>query len=226
MSISRGHPVVAALSLACLILSGCQAIAWTAAQFAPPEKVKALYELPKGKSVLVFVDDSARQIEYVPVKAKLTEALGEQLLSNNAADRTVPYQRLLDLMTSSPDFDRLSVSEVGRRCGADVVLYVQIEQFQLREHPDSPLWQGKLQASIRVVDVQQGRLWPTDRPDGYPIGPVETPLSAESSPGYESKLSNLLAERLADKIAKCFYDHERPRGAFADEDNTPWFDGS
>jgi len=188
-------------------LCGCAFISWSVAQFSPPQEVKAIYKPPAGKTILVFVDDILHPVGYEPVKAELTERLNEQLTTQNTAGETIPYERLLNLIAATPQFDQLSISEVGRRLGADIVLYVQVEEFSLKDSPASPLWRGRFAATVRMVDVEVGRLWPEDRPGGYPVEPVEISARQETSPTYGAKLARDLAESLAEKIAKLFYDH-------------------
>jgi len=206
--------IVACLAGLGLNLAGCPAVGWFAAQFAPPPKVDPLYTFPKGEAVLVFVDDPTATVQYAPIKAELTERLIEELRANNACDEIVPQIRLLDVGARS-GFDQLAISEVGRQCGADVVLYVQIEEFQLKDEPDHPLWHGRIRTSIRVVDVKEGRLWPKGRPDGHPMDLIETPMTPEAASGYRTQLAGELADRMADRIAKCFYKHREAPAAKA-----------
>jgi hypothetical protein len=217
--------VLATLSVS---LGGCAVISWVTAQFAPPKKVPAVYKAPKGKKVLVFVDDVRRPVSYEPIKRLLTDRLNEQLDEHNIAGETVPYDRLVDVMAATPSFHRLSVSEVGERVDAELVLYVEINRFSLRDDPDSPLWAGTLDTTVRWMEVGQGRLWPRDRPRGQPVKPVELPMVDEPSPTYGQKVASELATKMADRIARLFYDHKiDPVQAEMDErapSNTGWPD--
>ena len=196
-------------------LGGCAAFSWFVAQFAPPQEVKAEFKLPKDKKVLVFVDDMLHEVNYAPIKGDLTEKLNSQLAEHKIAANTIPYEQVQDLAARG-DFNRLAVKEVGEKLGADVVIYVDIERFSLKENEASPLWRGELAGSVRVVDVKVGRLWPTDR-EKYPVPAVETPPTENASKTYGAELSRLLAEKLADRIAKLFYDHKVPVQSFDQE---------
>lgn len=202
--------------LAATTLGGCTLFNWFAAQFAPPKKVKAIYEPPAEEKVyLVFVDDLLHPVTYEPFKRMLTEKLGEALVEQDIAMQVVDYERLLDLMAAESDFNSMPISVVGERLGADVVLYVQVTDFQLKDNDVSPLWRGRFDASLRVVDVVDGRLWPRDRPQGYPMERVETPQTEHPSPTYGAELARKMAELAADRIAKLFYDHKVPARPFA-----------
>lgn len=202
-------------------LGGCSpGLGWLGSVFAPPEKIKAVYHPPKGKKVLVFVDDIKRPVSYSPIKGELTRLLNRRLTEANVAAETVPYEKMLDLVAATPDFNHLPVATVGRRLGAELVVYVHIDKFSLKEEEIGTLWQGRFEASVRVVDVRKGVLWPKDRPmDGFDVPPIKTPATIEVSPTYGRKLSQELAEKMAERIAFLFYDHEVPAESMWNRDN-------
>jgi len=188
-------------------MAGCQLFPYLVAQFAPPKKVKALYKPQSKKKFLVFVDDYYEVADYEPIKGELTEQLNQQLLERKIASETIRHERLLELVDATSHFNRLSVSEVGRKLGAETVLYVLIDKFSLKDSETTLLWRGNLQVTVRLVDAKAGRLWPQDRPEGYPVPAVKLPLTDDSSPTYAEKMSKTLAARMADRITKLFYDH-------------------
>ncbi|MGA2266088.1 MAG: hypothetical protein ABSH10_06615 [Phycisphaerae bacterium] len=199
------------LALAAMLMStGCQqGLGWLAANLSPPEKVKALYKPPEGKKILVFVDDVLNPVTYEPIKGELTEQINEKLVMHKIAASTVPYDRLTQLRSETPNFDRLSVAEVGQKLNVDLVLYVHIDKFSLRDETNL-LWQGRIQTTVRLVDVIAGRLWPQDQPEGYSLPAVELPPVDNSSGGYEVQVAKDLASQMADHIAEVFYDHTQP----------------
>jgi len=201
-----------AVLLAPLLLShcSCAVFAWLAATFSPPEKVEAQFRPPADKTMLVFVDDILNPVDHEPIKIELTHRLNEHLSANKVAARTVPYDRLADLIASTPNFNLLAISEVGQKLGADLVLYVQIDEFALKDKAATQLWHGNLEATVRVVDVTKGRLWPRNRPAGHSMPPVETPTATGSSDTNAEEITHTLAAMMADQIAKLFYKHEVP----------------
>jgi len=203
----------------CLALGGCQGIFWLVNVLAPPQKVEALFEPPKGKVFLVFVDDIVNPVDYQPIKQKLTDKLNEKLIQNQTAAETIRYQRLVELMADTPNFHELGVVNVGRRLGAEVVLYVQIDRFSLKESDVSPLWKGEFHTTVRVVDVKgQDNLWPTDRM-GYPVPPLKLRPAQEDSPSYGETVAQKLADKMADRIANLFHEHyEKPDKKADDEE--------
>jgi hypothetical protein len=179
------------------------------AQFAPPQKVDAVYKPPKDKKVLVFVDDIRYPVPYEPIKAELTDRLNRIIKEQKIAAETIPYDKLVDLIAATPNFNQLHVPDVGKRLKADLVLYVEIIRFALKESDTSPLWEGQLRVSVKWVDPT-GRIWPKERPDGYQLETVSLPAVENTSPGYGAEVARMLAEQTADQVSKLFYDHTVP----------------
>jgi|GEM_PF-861736 len=208
----RAIVLTAALLAATASLSGCgQFLGWFGALFITHEKVPPAFEPPKDRKVLVFVDDPYYRVEYEPLKGLLTEGIVSRLEKNEVAREFVSYDKLLNLMDATPDFNRMRVSQVGSRLGADYVIYVQVESFSLRDGEENPLWHGKLKTSVRVVGADGERLWPKDRGrEGHPVKELDMPEVQDASPTYGAELSRIMADIMADRIAKLFYEHEIP----------------
>jgi len=189
---------------------GCAGVAWIAAQLAPPRKVHAQFRPPAQKRCLVLVDDVlSGQGAYETVKDMLTERLNQELAEHKIAASTIPYGQVAHLAAITPRYNDLSIPQIGRKLDADLVLYVQIDRFELRDSPVETLWHGCFVASVKMVDAQQGRLWPMDRPDGHQVGPVEIPIHDSSQPAHDVALTQELVDRMADRVAKLFYDHRQ-----------------
>lgn len=203
--------LVILLTASTFSLGGCAVFGWFVAQFSPPQKVDAVYTPPSGKTILVFVDDLANPVSYEPIKAELTKRLNKKIIENEIAAEVVPYEELLNLMAATPGFNQLHIPTVGRKLDADLVLYVEIVRFCLKDNEVSPLWHGELKTKVKIVDSRQGRLWPDDRPGGYPVEPVETRPAENPSSSYGSELTEILAERMANTISQIFYDHKVSR---------------
>ncbi len=208
----RGHTVVLLAAVVFAItLAGCGLGPWLAYQMSPPKKVAAEYEPPEGKTILVFPDDMLNPVNYEPVKQIMAAEISKRLIKNKVAAMTVPYQHLVDLQSRTPNFSKLAISEVGEKLGAHIVLYVHIDKFSLKDNEANPLWHGQMETTVRMVDVraksvQEARLWPKDRPRGWPVKPVDIPTS-ETARTYDMRLARTLGERMAERIANLFCKH-------------------
>jgi hypothetical protein len=189
-------------------LSGCTAFAYIVAQFAPPRKVKAITELPKDKTILVYVE-SEQPLSYEPIKDMLTDELNKELLINKVAGAAIPRERLLEVAANFADAS-VSKQEIGRKLHADLILSVEIESFSVRESDDTPLWAGKMKVSLKVIDVGNvKKLWPLDQTE-YPVPLIELPEAEDSTATYGNIVARALAIKTARRIAKLFYEHEIP----------------
>ncbi|MFB3893720.1 MAG: hypothetical protein ACE15C_17035 [Phycisphaerae bacterium] len=197
---------------------GCQGFAWLVTQFQPPQKVKAKYTPPAGKRVLVFVDDVVAPVTYEPIKRELSERISSKLVEHRLVAETVPYDVLMKAISEDRGFNindlgKAGVKQIGDKVGADLVLYVEIKSFRLKEDESSPLWGGRLETAVRWVDCHQdtnetARLWPTDGSSGFDLPAVGMPAKEDPSASYGTELAKILAERAADRIVKLFYDYE------------------
>jgi len=200
------------------LLGGCQVAGWLVNVFAPPQKVKAKYVPPKDKTMLVLVDGPLYLVYYEPLKYELTKELNRRIVEKHIARKTVPYESLQRLSATTSDYYELGIPQVGERVGADLVLYVLIGEFILKDEGEtSPIWTPRLTASVKVVDVKKGLLWPADNPYGYSVEAVELPTTEDSSERYGEVASRQLAQQMAAKIARLFHDYEVGSPLFSDE---------
>ncbi len=199
---------------------GCAVFAWLAATLSPPDPVPAKYVFPRQETVLVLVDDPVDIVGALPVKYELTGRINKELEANEITEHTISYKRLMDLAAATPNFNRLSTAEIGKKIGADIVLYVKIDDFSLRDNPMNPIWRGKFKTSVRVVDVEEGRLWPKDLVGGYPVQEVDTkPIEGDNSSRFEIKLAKSMAYEMANNIVSLFYEHPgSPHGSLPEKD--------
>ena len=196
-----------------LALTGCQLPLAMMEKMFPKDRVPPRFKLPGRKTVLVFPDDVRRPLSYPPVKRRLAEKVNELLIEKRLAARTVPYDRLVDLRGEEPNFDRMHVPTVGRRCGAELVVHIAIDRLTLKETPIEALWRGRFEVRVKVVDVKKGRIWPEELA-GFPIS-VQEPTTENASETYGAELSKKLADKLAVEVAGLFHarlvDRHKPK---------------
>jgi len=217
--LARRVLLVVALTGLAASAGGCAVFAWLAAQTAPPRKFPAKYKLPKGKKVLVFVDDYRWPVNYEPIKAELARRIAKELIEHKAVEEIIPYERLEDLAYSTRQFRQMGIPAVAKKLGADLVVYVDIRRFTLKENPGSPLWQGWMEVDVKVVDPKEGPIWPPkDRPDGYPIKYADREPSTNLSDTYDVVLSKVVAALTARKVGRLFYDRTERAKWFGDKE--------
>ena len=208
--LKRNAPLILLAAMAIIAVfadTGCTTplISYIAGQLQRPKKVEAKYELPDDKVVLVLAENRTDARSYENIKRKLTDALNEQLVERDLAKRTIPYDDIMRFRLSTPGYHKMEIKEICKRLGADLVIYVHIDKFLLKDDT-SDVWRGQISTTVFVKD-RDSRLWPEDLPGGHVVKPIERRPSTGSSPTYGDRLAGLLAGQMADRIAKLFYDH-------------------
>ncbi|MFW5869915.1 MAG: hypothetical protein ACOCVI_03360 [Planctomycetota bacterium] len=203
-------------AVALAILPGCAVFAYLVAEFSPAQKVEAVYELPENRRVLVFVDDYGNPDDNIAardIKRRLTQKLNHELDQHEIVGSTVPYAKLVDVQSATPNFRSLRTEEVGQKVDADLVVYVHVDRFALRDPDSGRLWHGRLECRLKVLDVKQGmagrggRLWPQDA-DLYDVKAVDIPAESETSATYGEVLTRELIDQMAVRIGKVFREHK------------------
>jgi hypothetical protein len=143
----------------------------------------------------------------VELKRHLTDRIAERLIEQDVTDDVVAYEQVLRLASATPDFYRLEVREIARRLGADLILYVNITRFSVRDDESIPMWKGRLVTSVMVRDVDEGLLWPKAERLGRKMPEVETRETDESRFGYGETVVRELADKMGRNIAELFYKH-------------------
>ena len=184
----------------------------------PTETVKAEYKFPPGTKVLVFPDDRACQVDYPPIKRALADKLNAILVEQKVAASTISYDQLRDYMDTKPKAlgvraDEMSISRIGKDLGADMVIYLNINTYSLKETPGDVIWFGKFGCLAKVVevkpDVTQSRwVWPDL------IGKevkVQLPPAENAAEVYGEVICREMANQLAEKLSLLFRDHKVDR---------------
>ena len=202
---SLNRTVLAVFLAGSLATSGCAVIAYVTAKIHGKEKIDAKFTLPSDTRTLVLVDSSGgREM----VKRLLTKALNRELTARGLVDETVPYDEIVALRLSEPEYLRMRASEIGAKLNARTVIHVKIATFVLKDDPRDVMWHGQVKVRVKVIAVPVKRLWPLDKPLGFTVGPLGQDRDVDSSSTYASKLTGVLCLQMADAVAKLFYKHE------------------
>jgi hypothetical protein len=199
-----------AVALLCAALTaGCTFPAWLAAVTTPPETVKARYVVPSGSTALVLVKGADRLIDYPKVESRLVHTINEQLINNDVADFVIDRKEWVTRRLSNPNFDRMSEIQLGRQLKADVVICVIVDRFTLRDRAHAPMWHGVFITRVKLISIEEKRqLWPPYNDQGEEIrAEVEPPHGSSVDRKFGSAFALLVADDMADRIAKLFYDH-------------------
>lgn len=174
-----------------------------------PAKVEAKFRLT-DQPVLILVDDVSARLDWPATAQVLQDDLGQALLKHRAAKRIVPRRTLEQLRQASPDFEKQSCRQIGERAGAEQVLWIEVQSFLADELIRDASRAAYFSATVKVVNVgaqqrSEVRLWPTG-PVGHLVTVTMTGSEVAMSKTKDA-IAKALAARLADRIARLFYDH-------------------
>jgi hypothetical protein len=207
------------LAVLAFLAAGCPIAAWLST-LTPPEPVPEKFKLPGKKTLLVLVEDPDGLTSETPLKTDLARKLSNEIEDLALVRKVISQERLIHLMAAT-NFNSLSIGEIGKKLAVDMVLYVRIAEFQVKDDPMMPVWHGKLTVRVKVVDVGEGLLWPKDELEGYEPPKVDTgSLTSDGSHQQEQRLIEDMATEMTDNIAKLFYKHPgQPHGSLPQDES-------
>jgi hypothetical protein len=205
-----GHRLV--LGIACAIagiwVAGCNIVGPAFLLVHGPEKIPQVYELPKERPTVIFLDDRAALIGRPTTRDRVTAAAEKALLKAKAVDRLLDSRAAAGIVVNEPRGDLLSISEVGRAVNAEVVIYVIPEQYTLST--DGQTFNPTARFRVKVMDATaDARLWPEER-EGYTLDVSAS--TKQGAPPTDTAALREAEEKFADlvglRLAQMFYKHE------------------
>jgi len=211
VSVRAGRMVAAVLAVWAAACGGCDQAAWilvkTVGPWVPEEKVEAEYRLA-GQSVLVLVDvaDPSVASAYPRLELMVSDGICKALEREGAAGPIVPVHSLAAARRTEPDFARWSVAQVGRYFNVDLVMHVELYEFRLKDSPGGNVFHGYAESAVRVVSPETGK-------QVWPVLASARLVTAETTPDVQpeesAEVATILAEGLADKVARYFYTYKK-----------------
>lgn len=202
-------PLVVGVSVTALgVAAGCNIVGPALLLAHGPEKIPQAYELDRERPVVIFLDDRELNIRRAPTRERITAAAERALLDRKAVDRVIDSRAAATLVQGEPRGDLMPISEVGRKVGAELVIYVVPEVFTLSS--DGQTFAPMARLRVKVLDAAADtRLWPEER-EGYSFDITAStrqgapPTDAAGLREAEDGFADLVGRRLAE----LFYKHE------------------
>ena len=209
-----------ALSLALLavpLLAGGCSVLGLAANAVPEADVPARYGGLRGHSVaaLVWVPRGL-EVDYPALRLHLVSGIQGRLQRAQAAGRgelkssTFPHAAasLVRFQEDHPELERSPIVSVAPRLGIERLLYVEVDNFQTRSDQAVELFRGSATASVRVVEVENGKAKVAYEEQLTVTYPPSAP--DEGVPGVgDARIYTGTVDQLATVIARRFYAHPR-----------------
>lgn len=189
---------------------GCNYVAAGAYLVHGPPKTPAQYKLNGDRRTVVFVDDRTSATPRRSLRQTIGEAAERALIAYAKVDaaKTIPSQAALRVSAQDRAAEQMSVIDIGRMVGAEVVVYVTVDRFALS--PDGVTYQPTAIGRVKVFDTTtNARLFPIDGAGASVFANIPTSGAEFPSSGSErARAEDVLAAAFGERVAKVFYEHE------------------
>jgi len=205
-----------AASWSLAVLGGCALVGGMAqsAYLTGSTEVPAAYTGLEGKTwaVVTLVPRGVRS-EIPNIEAVVTNATTRKLVDAQTEGvlRSAGFQpgtSSLLLSRTQPSFSAWTYSEMAEELGVERLIVIDINLVRLYERGNALLWDGAIAARVGVVEADMGGsdfAFQRDFTIRYPDGSGYT--TEELSEGH---IVNTLLDRLTDRAAWLFFEHEEP----------------
>ena len=197
-------------------VGGCNIVAYFLHLVAPPEPmktVKADFDGLPGNSVAVVVYATDKvAYEYPYSRLHLAAAIGQELKAQVEKVTVIDPRRVAAYQEDNIYWDRQGKTELGRRFGADFVLFVAVMEYTMREPGSINLFRGRIvaEASLYKTSLPERRARVWRAADIRVTFPERAPAGRRGED--DRQLAYTTRKRFAAKLVKKFYDHEAPKG--------------
>ncbi len=204
-------PALSACSLALFALfavPGCNVLTPVAYAIHGPGKIEPQFTLDETLKTVVFVDDPSSRITQRRLRYAIANKATKELLAKRVLVDMVDPRGVLTAASSEQYGKQMSISELGRSVGADIVIYAVVTDFSMTPETGAYLPKGAMR--VKVIDTRTGqRLWPSDE-HGYlmNVQMPQRPGTGPSSTGDRVEIEQELADRIGLGLAQLFYKHE------------------
>lgn len=194
-----------------MALGSCNIVAPMGYIIHGPEKIPEEYVLDVKRVTAVFIDDTrASVLPSRAVRTKIGETAEGMLLNQAKIEKMISSKDVMAVADREKYSKQLGIAEIGESVGADVVVYVTMQSFDMLV--DGEYFTPTATASIRVVDVKEKKqLFPAELEKSHIIK-VETPPRSAAMPkstAERTRAQLVFAERVGKAVANVFIAHTR-----------------
>ena len=187
----------------------CAFIARMASMMPPPtKKIAAEFTRMAGRKVLVHVwVEPAAQIDYPWARYELAEGVVAGLEAHVKNIEIVEPARIEDHLEKTYQ-NTVDPVTVGRKFGADMVVYLEVSRISMRDPATPQLYRGRIHSSVVVYDLTDDDA----EPQRFELTPVEVQVPKGRAQGvFVANPQQLRLQTYAEyaaEVALRFYDHE------------------
>ncbi len=201
-------PLAAACLIGAAIAAGCNVVAPIAYAIHGPGKVEAVYTLDEKKSVVYFIDDPSSKIAQRRLRYTMADVASRTLLEKKVVLDVLDSRTILNAASKERHGDRMSITELGRAVGADIVVYAVVTNFSMANEGNTFVPSTSMR--VKIIDVAEGeRIWPAAE-SGYllEVRLPQRPGTTGMEQTNRLQTETALAEKAGIALAQMFYKHE------------------
>jgi hypothetical protein len=156
--------IVFCVLAAVLFCSGCGFVGLVGTPTPYEKRIPAEYDLTKqeDRKILVLVEQPSWLDAQAGLRYYLTEAIRESLATKVKVlpEYIISYKELSEFRSNRGDYSSLSPAAVGKALGADIVLLVTVEDYELSEMAGTGYYNGFLGAKAAIFEAGEEKVWP------------------------------------------------------------------
>jgi len=195
------------LATACAALAGCNIVAPAFLLISGPPKIKKSFTLPANKTTVLFIDDQSEQNVDRATLDGIAQTADELILAKTDVEDLISGRSALEAAVEENNNQQVPIAEIGRRVGAQVVIYARIDGYSIA--PDGDGYSPSMRLNVRVLDLEQRkRVWPVEG-DGVSVrvGTDTTKGLLTDTMASRAEARQVLASLAGTAIAQLFYTH-------------------
>ncbi len=199
---------------------GCNVVGFMGSQTAHEKKVPSEYKLRSTRSnILVFVDEARGSSVGFHVRSAMDKAVAAYLVKKVRVDENNIVTPAGYTSSRLDAYAGLSPAQIGQKAGADFVLYIRIDKYELNEMDRRGFYDGAMITRSVLVDVDSAKVvWPASKEARL----IRIKVELETHGGEAA--SNRLMSGTAHCITRYFYDCPGDRFRWGDEQKKFEFD--
>ena len=168
----------------------------------PPEFAR----LEDSRTLVMVWAEPETLYDYPHVRLELASYIGDQIAAGVKGVQLVNERKVEEYLQRNPEA-MVDPRQVGEHFGAEMVVYVELLEFQIRD-PESPdLLQGTVRAAVRVHDLtaETDELGYQELAEVTVVCPDQAVLYTATAPIV---VRNETYKQFAEAVARKFYEHE------------------
>lgn len=196
------------LTVALVPCFGCHDMAVLWANMQGGDTIEAEFTLGK-EPLLILVDDRRGLVTEPRAIRELHETIADNFIRFEVNNRVVPYREVQRFQQNEPKFDKMTTREIGEKLGADQVLYIGVDKFNLYSEPGAPIFKGLFTLRVKVLSTDRKadvRLWPRDK--NGKLVETNTPPTPTDGDKTASDVASVLGIKAGQRVAGLFYKHK------------------